>query len=177
MATLCVFEGRAIFFAEKSALNPLSRILIIVLGNSLIALGLVIGLQAGFYWFIVGRELQSEAFVVTWTIGSVVAILMIIPEVFIIRRWRFSMSQYPLMLFILLCPLQFFGTMAQFIGVYRGELAAVAESMALEANSVFLLFAQAMLALLASLVIVAVSQNTRARLLRGQFLRRRIRLS
>jgi len=56
-------------------------------------------------------------------------------------------------------------------------LAAVAESMALEANSVFLLFAQAMLALLASLVIVAVSQNTRARLLRGQFLRRRVRLS
>ena len=146
------------------------KITSIVLVSSLVALAAILLAQASFYLFIVGDGLPLRPFFWTWTISLVIASLGNAAEIYLVFNWRWSISRFPVPLFMMLCPLILISTLAQFVGWYDGELAYIAEKLELRTNSSLLLFSQSVLAVFGALIVAGISQITRLRLRRLKFI-------
>ena len=155
---------------DNSPTQRLLRIASVILINTLVALLLLLVAQATFYFFIVGEGLPAGPFVTTWVASTGLALSGAIGDILLVYRWRWSITLYPILVFIIMGPLILISTFAQFMGVYDGELAYVAERLNIRTSSVFLLFSQVMLAVLGALIIVALSQVTCRRLRRMGYL-------
>ena len=155
---------------NDSSKTDVLKIAGVVLTSSITALALLLIVQVLFYLFIIGEELPLQFFAWTWTISLVLTLTGAAADSWTVYRWRWTIGRHPVVLFFGVGPLILLSTVAQFAGIYSGELAYIAEQLEIRPRSIVLMFAQLMLTVLGALVIVGMSQLTVFRLRRLGFI-------